>query len=45
MPTVIAINVAATTDVRVATGTSSENADGAFEFSMTASVFGCWHDA
>jgi hypothetical protein len=26
-------------------GTSSENANGAFEFSMTASVFGYWHDA
>jgi hypothetical protein len=45
MPAVIAIKVAARMDVRIGAGTSSENANDAFEFSMTASVFECWHDA
>jgi hypothetical protein len=45
MPAVIAIKVAARMDVRIGVGTSRENADDAFEFSMTASVFGYWHDA
>ena len=45
MPAVIAIKVAARIDVRIGAGTSSENANDAFEFSMTASVFGYCHDA
>ena len=45
MPAVIAINVAARMDVRIVAGTGSENTNDAFEFSMTASVFGCWQDA
>jgi hypothetical protein len=42
---VIAIKVAARIDMRIGAGTSSENANDAFEFSMTASVFGYWQDA
>ena len=45
MPTVIAINVAARIDVRIGDGTSSENANGAFDFSMTVSLSECWYDA
>ncbi|MEH2546769.1 hypothetical protein V1283_003414 [Bradyrhizobium sp. AZCC 2262] len=39
MPAVIAIKVAARIDVRIGVGASSENENGAFEFSMIASVF------
>jgi hypothetical protein len=40
MLAVIAIKVAARMDVRIGAGTSSDNANDAFEFSMMASVLG-----
>jgi len=45
MPAAIAIKVAARIDARIGVGTSSQNANGAFEFSTTASFLGRWHDA